>query len=371
MPLADKITMITKYTFELALERVAEKFYFHGATQYGKKRGGNSADNEAYFRNVATDLRSSLECQQIMIKKGACPDSGIFGDYGYKNDEDVSWNLVEQGKIVVLEVEGVSRQPRYIEISVEKIGQVPESIKKDSGIEILLNEVNGYGEFFGVEYKATKSNSKKSITVASFNSTCPSGIKTVLLKKIKMFHNLKSKSKVTKIQDYSLKVCEVKVSISFSIYYLVVNDFPSGQISEIKQIFVCDGSFFAPNMSEGEAKGLSKQLDPVKLKIPYSLYRVGLRYRPFFDSKTIRANGYGLYTSWEPKIPGAEAEERQRDLLMKEVERVQQTFDEIIYEDESDDEIVEVVRDEKAAPINPDNVIYLTLREERIKKRAA
>jgi hypothetical protein len=368
--------MLSKYHFELALERVAEKFYFHGATQYGKKRGGNSSENEAYFRSVATDLRDSLKCQQILIKKGACPDSGIFGDFGYKNDEDVAWDLVKEGKIIALEFDGVARQKRYIEVPVTDIGAIPESIKKDSGISIHLNRINGYGEFFGVEYKASKSNAKNSITVASFNSTCPSGTKTVLLKKVNMYHNLKSKSKPSKMQGHDLKIANVNVSINFSIYYLIVNDYPEGQISEIKQIFVCDGSFFAPNMTEEEAKALSKQLDPVKLEIPYSLYRVGLRYRPFFDSKTIRANGYGLYTSWEPKIPGAEAEERQRELLLKEVEKIQQTFDEIVYEEEqedvSDDEEthIEVKKTEKA-PDSPDNVIYLTLREDRIKKRAA
>ena len=61
--------MLTKYAFELALERVAEKFYFQGATQYGKVRGGNSSENEAYFRNVASDLRSHLNCQQLLLKK--------------------------------------------------------------------------------------------------------------------------------------------------------------------------------------------------------------------------------------------------------------------------------------------------------------
>lgn len=364
--------MLTKYSFELTLERVAEKFYFHGASQYGKKRGGNSSENEAYFRSVATDLRGILGCQQIMIKKGACPDSGIFGDFGYKNDEDVSWDLVEQGKIIALEVDGVSRQKRYIEIPVKEIGEVLNPIKKDSGIKLNLNHANGYGELFGVEYKASKSNSKKSINVASFNSTCPSGTKTIQLKKVKMLHNLNSRCRVTKVQDHKLKACDVTVSISFSIYYLIVNDYPNGQISEIKQIFVCDGGFFAPSMTEADAKSLSKQLDPKELKIPYSLYRVGLRFRPFFDSKTIRANGYGLYTSWEPKIPGAKEEERQRELLLKEVEKVQQTFDEIVYEEELDGEnVTEVIKGEQAAPNTPDNIIFLALREDRIKKRAA
>ncbi len=373
LAMSDKIAMINKYKFELALERVAEKFYFHGATQYGKKRGGNSADNEAYFRNVATDLRSHMGCQQIMLKSGACPDSGVFGDYGYKNDEDVSWELVENGTIVAIEVEGVSRQKRFIEVRVDEIGELPLPLKKDSKVILHLNKLNGYGEFFGVEYKASKSKSKKSISVASFNSTCPSGTKTISLNKIKMYHNLESASKATKIHDYSLKSCEIKLVISFSIYYLIVNDYPIGEISEIKKIFVCDGGFFAPDMSEEDADRLSTELDPNNLKIEYSLYRVRLRYRPFFDSSTIRANGYGLYTSWEPKIPGAEEEERQRELLLKEVEKVQQTFTQAAG-DESEENEGEDGQDQLepvAAEVNPDNVIYLTLREDRIKKRAA
>lgn len=360
--------MLTKYAFELALERVAEKFYFYGASQYGKKRGGNSADNEAYFRNVATDLRSALGCQQIMIKKGACPDSGVFGDFNYKNDEDIDWKLVEQLKTVVIEVEGVSRQKRFIEISVSEIENPVLPIKKKSGIKIHLNDVNGYGEFFGVEYKASQSNSSKSINVASFNSTCPSATKTVELKNIKLIHNFDSKYGAITVGGSKLKSCDADLSISFSIYYLIVNDYPAGHISEIKQIFVCDGGFFAPNMSEDAANALSKQLYPEDLKIPYSLYRVGLRYRPFFDSKTIRANGYGLYTSWEPKIPGAEAEAKQREMLLKEVERVQQTFADVVDEDELENTANEEV---KGNPEAPDNVIYLTLREDRIKKRAA
>lgn len=361
--------MLTKYKFELALEKVAEKFYFQGATQYGKVRGGNSAENEAYFRNVATDLRGLLSCQQILLKKGSCPDSGVFGDFIYKNEEEVNWSLVEEGCIVVLEIDGVNRQKRYIEIRVSEISGVVEPVKKDSGIEINLNDVNGYGEFFGVEYKASKSNSKTSISVASFNSTCPSATKTSTLKKVKMFHNFKSRSRVN-AHGLNLKSCEITLNISFSIYYLIVNDDPNGQVSEIKQIFVCDGGFFAPDMSEEDAKKLSKQLYPEDLKIPYNLYRVGLRYRPFFDSKTIRANGFGLYTSWEPKIPAEEREKKQRELLMKEVERVQQSFSDVVDEEKMEklangEDIVEGNEE------NPDNVIFLTLREDRIKKRAA
>lgn len=362
--------MLTKYSFELALERVAEKFYFQGATQYGKVRGGNSAENEAYFRNVATDLRGLLSCQQILLKKGSCPDSGVFGEFDYKNEEDVNWRLVENKQLVVLEVMGVNRQKRYIEIPVSEIDPIEEPVKKNSGIEINLNNVNSYGELFGVEYKAAKSNSKMSINVASFNSTCPSATKTSILKKIKMIHNYESKNAFL-VGDKKLKFCEVTLSISFSIYYLIVNDDPNGQISEIKQIFVCDGGFFAPDMSEEDAKSLSRQLYPVDLKIPYELYRVGLRYRPFFDSKTIRANGYGLYTSWEPKIPAAEEEGKQRELLMKEVERVQQDFSRVVDEDELKEAVNNETKEIAGNKENPDNIIYLTLREDRIKKRAA
>jgi len=355
--------MITKYSFEFALEKVAERFYSHGATQFGRVRGGNSTENEAYFRNVASDIRSLLNCQQVMLKKGSCPDSGVFGHFEYKNEEEVDWHLVEEKKIVVLEVQGVLRQKRYIEVSAQDIGEVTEPVKKNSGIRINLNEANGYGEFFGVEYKATQSNSETSINVASFNSTCPSSTKTVDLKKVRMIHNFEARGKFS-IQGYSLKSCEITMTIGFSIYYLIVNDNPEGRISEIKQIFVCDGGFFAPNMSEEEAKTLSTQLYPKDLGIPCNLYRVGLRFRPFFDSKTIRANGYGLYTSWEPKIPAAEEEARQREQLLEEVMRVQQFFEDVV-------EKREVDTSQKEVPGDNDNVIYLTLREDRIKKRAA
>ncbi len=349
--------MLNKYNFELALERIAEKFYFGGASQYGKKRGGNSSDNEAYFRNVAVDLRSMLNCQQILLKKGACPDSGVFGDFDYKNEDDVNWRLVEENKIVVLEVSGVERQKRYIEVRVEEAPKLQVPVKKDPKITMRLNEVNGYGEFFGVEYKASRNKSEKSITVASFNSTCPSSTKTSSVK-VKLIHNLESKNKF-KIHNYDLRCCDLTLEINFSIYYMIINDEPEGQISVIKQIFVCDGGFFAPDMSEERAKELSKQLYPEDLKKEYSLYRVGLRYRPFFDSKTIRANGFGLYTSWEPKIPKEEEVERQRQQLLDEVEKIQQSFS------DSEEEV------ESTDPDMPDNVIYLNLRDERIKKRAA
>ena len=364
--------MLDQYSFELALERVAEKFYFHGASQFGRVRGGNSSENENYFRNVATDLRALLNCQQIMLAKGSCPDSGVFGDFMYKNEEEVSWNLVEEKKIIVLEVEGVQRHRRFIEVRVDEIDQIVEPLKTDSGITINLNNVNNYGEFFGVEYKASQSNSETSISVASFNSTCPSRTKTANLKNVLMYHGYNSTSRKKPIDGHEIKVCKVTVTISFAIYYLIVNDNPEGRISEIKQIFVCDGGFFAPDMSEEEAKSLSKQLYPKDLGIPINPYRVGLRFRPFFESKTIRANGYGLYTSWEPKIPAAEEEEdKQREQLLEEVMKVQQYFDDVVGDlDEPNDES-SPHEEVEANDSNPDNVIYLTLREDRIKKRAA
>lgn len=351
--------MINKYNFELALERISEKFYFNGASQYGKKRGGNSSDNESYFRNVAIDLRTSLNCQQILLKKGACPDSGIFGDFEYKNEDDVDWEMVERNEIFVLEVLGVERQARYIEVKSSELPNIVTPVKKISGLKFSLNNLNGYGEFFGVEYKASRSKSENSILVASFNSTCPSATKTTELKKVKLIHNLDSKSNYA-INGHDLKFCEISLEVSFSIYYLIINDEPEGQISSIKQIFICDGGFFAPEMSEEDAKSLSKQLYPENLNIPYNLYRVGLRYRPFFDSKTIKANGHGLYTSWEPKIPKEEEETKQRELLLSEVEAIQQNFN------LSDDGEIE-----SSDPEMPDNVIYLNLRDQRIKKRAA
>lgn len=270
-----------------------------------------------------------------------------------------SWQLVEEKKIFAIEVNGVQGQKRYIEVDISKLPPIKVPLKKDSGIELCLNDLSIYGEFFGVEYKASDNKSPNSISVASFNSTCPSGTKTVDLKKVRIIHNFKSRSNITK-NGIKLKHSDITLSIKFSIYYLIVNDEPVGNISQIRQIFICSGDFFAPGLSEEEAKALSKQLYPDKLGIEYSLYRVGLRYRPFFDSKMIKANGYGLYTSWEPKIPAEEEVERQRELLLKEVERIQQTF--------TDNEFEEV---ESSCHETPDNVIYLTLRDERIKKRAA
>lgn len=368
--------MLSKYNFELALEKVAEDFYCHGAVNFGKLRSGNSEENEVYFKNVAKDLRDKLECQQIILKSGDCPDSGIFGDFNYKHEDEVNWSLVEERKIVAFEILGAHKQTRYIEVRIEEIPSFTEPVyakysekvkAKHNSINVNLNSCNGYGEFFGVEYKASESKSEKSISVASFNSTCPSATKTRNLR-IRMIHNFKAAGRKL-IGGYKLKSCVVNLSIDFSIYYLIVNDSPNGRISEIRQVFVCDGGFFAPDMSQKDAEELSTEIKPESLGISYDLYRVKLRYRPFFDSKTIRANGFGLYTSWVPKIPEEIREEREREELLREVERVKQNFSDVV-----DEELLEVA--DTGAEIegndeNPDNVIYLNLRDARIKKRAA
>ena len=361
--------MINRYNFELILEKIAEQFYFNGAVHYGKVRGGNSKENEAYFAGVSVGLRRELACQQILLKKGSCPDSGVFGNFNYKNEDDVSWDLVEQKKIVVIQIDGAERLKRYIEVRIEDFPQVKEPVKRDSGIEVSLNDLDEYGELFGVEYKASKSKTENSISVASFNSTCPSATKTVAIKKARLIHNFKSKTKDYKIKSYALKDCDFKLNINLSMYYLIVNDYPKKQVSEIKQIFICDGAFFAPEVSQERAEALSVQYKPHEMKIDYELERVGLRYRPFFESKTIRAKGYGLYTSWEPKLLALEKEEQQRQVLMDEVEKVKQDFLEKLEDEEGNEVEVNDQVDEKS--ISDDNVIYLNLRDERIKKRAA
>ncbi len=353
--------MLNKYNFELTLERVAEKFYFNGASQHGKVRGGNSADNEAYFKNVSSDLIEKLNCQQILIKKGACPDSGLFGEFNYKHEEEIDWKAVLSKKLVVLEVDGVSREKRYIEVSVDDIPELKVPVVKKPKIVLNLNKVGLYGEIFGVEYKASKSKTLNSINVAPFNSTCPSLHKTVEIAGVRLFHNFDSKYS-TEINGIEVNVCEIKLEVNFTVYYLIVNDYPSGQISEIKKIFICDGGFFAPGVSESKAKELSEEKKPEEIGVEYELYRVGLRYRPFFGSKTIKANGYGLYTSWDPKIPKEEEEEKQRKLLLDEVEKVQQSFSEVL-ENIDAEEVVEGNEE------MPDNVIYLNLRDDRIRKR--
>ncbi|RZF21708.1 hypothetical protein DAY19_08445 [Halobacteriovorax vibrionivorans] len=363
--------MWTKFQFELALEKTAEDFYLNGASNFAKLRSGNSSENEQYFKNVAKSIREQLGCQQILLKSGECPDSGIFGEFDYKHEEEVNWELVKTNQLVALQVEGANKQVRYIEldagilknVSLPIYSKYSKKIKdKHNSIKIFLNELINQNDFYGVEYKASESKYETSINVASFNSTCPSKTKTNSLK-LKLIHNFKASGRF-KVNGFKLKSCTVEVMINFNVYYLIVNDYPNGRLSEIKQVFVCDGGFFAPNMSEDEASKLSKEIKPDELGKEYNLYRVKLRYRPFFDSRTIKANGFGLYTSWDPKIPGAIEEEKQREEVLKEVKRVQQNFSDVVGE-EQETEVIEGTED------NPDNVIYLSLRQDRINKRAA
>lgn len=351
--------MLSRYNFELEIEKLAERFYFNAGTQMVATRGGNSRGNEVYFGNLNSDLKQSLDCQLIILPKGECPDSGVFGMFNYLSKEDVDWKLVQEGKAVVLEVNAPNNLKRYIEIKTSELN-LPDKLNGDSEICLKLNDVNGYGEFFGIEFKASKNNNTKNISVASFNSTCPSNTKTTELNKIVMIHNLPTTSKKMFDKDLGVKIQIIKLKIQFSMYYFIVNDEEVGTRSEIRHIFLCNGGFFAPTTTEQEAAAISKQLYPEDLKLDLNLYRVKLRYRPFFESRAIRANGYGLYTSWEPKIPGIEREEKQRNLLLKEVEKIQQDFN-----DENPDQIPQ--KKEK----DDDNVIYLNLKADRIRSRAA
>ncbi len=350
--------MLTKFNFELELEKIAERFYFNAGSQMVSTRGGNSRGNEVYFGNVSSDLRQKLECQLLVLPKGECPDSGIFGLFNYKAQEEVSWDLVLQGKLVVVEVTVPNSLKRYIEINTSEL-DLPEVLTNETVINIKLNDVNGYGEFFGIEYKAMKSSNSNSIAVASFNSTCPSNTKTTELNKVVLIHNLNTSYKKYFDKLKTLKKHTIKLRIQFSMYYFIVNDEEIGTRSEIRQIFLCNGGFFAPTTSEEDAARFSKQLYPADLKIDLTLYRVKLRYRPFFESRAIKANGYGMYTSWEPKIPGVEREERQRQQLLEEVERVQQDFGDLL-------------PDQIAQPQAPEyeNVIYLNLKAARIRARS-
>jgi hypothetical protein len=60
---------------------------------------------------------------------------------------------------------------------------------------------------------------------------------------------------------------------------------------------------------------------------------------------------------------------------MKEVERVQQDFSNVVNEEELEEVLNSETQEEQLEvegnEENPDNVIYLTLRDDRIKKRAA
>jgi hypothetical protein len=372
--------MVLKYDFELALEKIAEKFYFNAASALVSIRGGNSRGNEVYFGSVAPDLKSSLKCQQLVLtKKGACPDSGIFGNFGYKHKDEINWDLVRNKKIIVLEVSVPNNQKCYIEVNAEKVNLPPiitegkkksKSKDKDDGyaddidndekkIALHLNDLDEYEDFFGVEYKAAVNPSSTSINVASFNSTCPSNTKTTKLKAT-MIHNYPTKMKKNLDGDKELKKCEIIVTVQFYMYYFVVNDIENGTRSEIKQILLCRGSFFAPTTSQEEAEKLSRQLTPKELKKEVNLYRVGLRYRPFFESRVVQSKGFGIYSSWESRLIGEIAEEEQRKALLVEVEKVQQ--DPIIDED---GQVVPLVVEEV------DNVIYLNLKSDRILRRAA
>lgn len=350
--------MVSKFDFELRLEEIAERFYFNAASAMTSTRGGNSRGNEVYFGNVSSDLRERLQCQQIMLKKGECPDSGIFGDFHYKDEERVSWDAVKAGRLFVLEVSVPNNQKRYLEFNVEKL-DVELPITSSSEIVLKLNDLDVYGEFFGIEYKASKNSNANTISVASFNSTCPSNTKTAEITKVKLIHNLQTNMRKKFRDDSELKWCEVKLLVQFSMYYFIVNDEEIGTRSEIRHVFLCSGGFFAPSTTEAEAARLSKQLMPSDLNLNLNLYRVKLRYRPFFESRAIRSNGFGLYTSWEPKIPGQIREERERQALLNEVERIQQS----ITDDQTGQEIV-------PPSDNTDNVIYLTLREDRIRRRS-
>lgn len=349
--------MLTKYNFELELEKISERFYHNAGSQLLATRGGNSRGNEVYFGNVSSDLRKEVKCQLIVLPKGECPDSGIFGNFNYKSHDDVDWERVREKKSVVIEVNAPNSLKMYIEVNLNELN-IPDVLTNETEICLKLNDLNGYGEFFGIEYKASKNGNEKSIAVASFNSTCPSDTKTTELNKIVLIHNLDTNYKRYFDKEKTLKKHLIKLKIQFSMYYFIVNDEEVGSRSEIRHIFICRGSFFAPTTSEEQAAKYSKQLYPEDLNIPLNLYRVKLRYRPFFESRSIKASGYGLYTSWEPKIPGLEREATQRKLLMDEVEKIQQE-----YGDE-----VENVGQRKEN--NFENVIYLNLKAGRIKARS-
>lgn len=350
--------MLTKFNFELELEKIAERFYFNAGTQMTSTRGGNSRGNEVYFGNLNADLKQKLECQLLILPKGECPDSGIFGLFNYKTHEEVNWELVLNGTFVVIEVSVPNNLKRYIEVRTSELN-LPEMLTNETEINIKLNDVNGYGEFFGIEFKASKNNNASNISVASFNSTCPSNTKTTELNKITLIHNLPSTYKKYFDREKGLKKHVIKLRIQFSMYYFIVNDEEVGTRSEIRHIFLCNGGFFAPTTTEEQAARFSKQLYPDDLNLDLNLYRVKLRYRPFFESRSIKANGFGMYTSWEPKIPGVEREERQRQQLLEEVERVQQDFG-----DQLPDQVAQTQANEY------ENVIFLNLKAARIRARS-
>lgn len=353
--------MITKYAFELILEKIAEKFYLNAAANMVSVRGGNSRGNEVYFGNVAPEVKSGLDCQLLILtKKGSCPDSGIFGDFNYKHEDEINWEAVRNRKNVVLEVSVPNKQKCYIEIDANKI-KFPKDIREDSKnrISLKLNDLDSYDDFFGVEYKAAVNTSSTSINVASFNSTCPCVSKTTTLKAF-MIHNYPTGMTKNHKKDKQLLKCQIKLDVKFFMYYFIVNDIENGTRSEIKQILLCKGSFFAPNTTELEADGLSSQIMPKDIDKEVNLYRVSLRYRPFFESRSIQSNGFGIYTSWQSRLIGEIEEQAQRQALLNEVEEIQQT----LILDEGDRVSPQVVKEE-------DNVIYLNLKADKILRRAA
>lgn len=356
--------MITRYNFELELERIAERFFLNAATDSKAVRGGHSKDNEEYFKYVHQQLKYVLNCQRIVLPKGECPDSGLFGDFNYKAEDLINWDLVKNKKIVVIEIQVPNSEKRYIEVDIEKVS-LPEKITSKSKIEITLNDTDFYGEVFGIEFKAskhrpTKDKTKSSISVASFNSTCPSDTKTTKLGNVNLIHNLETSQRGMFKEDGNLKVAQITLKIKFSMYYFIVNDEQTETNTQIRYILLCRGKFFALSTTEEVAASLSKELKPKDLKLDLNLYRVSLRFRPFFGSKKIVAKGFGLYTSWEPKIPKEVRENLERETLLNEVEKVQQQIF-----DESEKPTKEVVESAD------DNVIYLNLRESRIRSRAA
>lgn len=353
--------MTSKYEFELMLEKIAERFYFNAASNLVSVRGGNSRGNEVYFGNVAPDLKSGLRCQQLILtKKGSCPDSGIFGDFKYKHFDEVDWERVRDRSNVVLEVNVPNNQKCYIEIDASKI-RFPELLKDDpqNRMTLNLNELDDYDDFFGVEYKASVNPSSETINVASFNSTCPCATKKTKLKAF-MIHNYPTRMKKNLNGDKELLKCEIVLVVKFFMYYFIVNDVEVGSRSKINQILLCRGSFFAPNTTEEEAEALSTQIKPKDINREVNLYRVNLRYRPFFESRNIQSKGHGIYTSWESRLIGEIAEEAQRLALLDEVERVQQT----LITEEDDPVIPQHVNDE-------DNVIYLNFKADKILRRSA
>lgn len=352
--------MLTKYNFELELEELAEEFYFNPGQAVSQVRGGNSTGNEVYFGGLTKDLLKRLGCQLLELKKGQCPDSGVFGDFRYQKKSQINWQLIRNKSHCAIAVKAAQGQERYILFPSEKLSVTGE-ITRETKIILSLSDLDEYGEFFGIEYKATNNDNANSISVASFNSTCPCETKTVQISRVKLIHNLPTTLRKNFDGDNKLKVVDVKLNVSFTMYYFIVNDTVVDRRNEIKKIFLCSGGYFAPGVSEEKAEDLSKQKMPSDFGLKNTLYKVGLRYRPFLEARRILCNGYGLYTSWEPKIPKKVKEEQQIQDLLDEVMKIgQEDFN------EQSGEYVPVTDTDKS-----DNVIYLCLSANRIKDRAA